>query len=150
MNSLMKYVDRISRCAILYRSNALAAHGLNGHHHAYILNICQNPGISQDRLAKMIYVNKSNVARQIAYLEQEGFVTRTPSPENRRQLEVYPTDKAREVYPHIQQVLRHWNHRLLEGFTAEEEALLLSMMGRIMARAVEEINSSSEPDKEVL
>ena len=41
-------------------------------HHTYILNVCRNPGISQEALSQLIFVNKSNVARQLAVLEEKG------------------------------------------------------------------------------
>ena len=52
---------------------------------------------SQEQLVKEIYVHKSSVARQLALLEQNGFITRSACPSDRRQLLVYPTEKALRV-----------------------------------------------------
>ena len=80
MEAIIRSINHIARLATLYREKELKKFGLGGMHHTYILNICRQPGISQEALAKKIFVNKSNVARQLAILEERGFVTRTSSP----------------------------------------------------------------------
>lgn len=138
MEALMRFIDRTTRCATLYRSEKLAEAGLNGCQHTYILNICRQPGISQERLASLIYVNKSNVTRQLSLLEQNGFVERRPSEADKRVMEVYPTQKAFDVYPRVCEVLREWNAGLLEQFMPEERKVLSAMMERVMYKAVEQ------------
>ena len=101
MDSLMKYIARIFRCSILYRNEILVQEGLNGYQHTYILKLCNNPGISQEQLSRMLYVNKSTVTRQLALLEQGGFVTRKPGSADKRTMLVYPTAKAEAVYPKV-------------------------------------------------
>ncbi len=142
MKPLMKYIGRTERCAVLYRDEMLSTYGLNGHQHTYIINICQNPGISQDHLSKIIFVNKSNVARQLSLLEANGFVTRKTSVLNRRQMEVYPTEKCLALYPIILGILGDWNKYLLEEFTTEEKQMLLDMMEKVMLRASSKLENS--------
>jgi DNA-binding MarR family transcriptional regulator len=150
MKPLMKYIGRTERCAVLYRDEILSSYGLNGHQHTYIINICQNPGISQDRLAKIIFVNKSNVARQLTLLEANGFVLRKTSEANRRQMEVYPTEKCLTLYPIIMDILGDWNKYLLDEFTDEEKSALLDMMEKVMLRAATKLENtlSKENDNE--
>lgn len=141
MEALMKCISRTSRCAILYRSKKLEPDGLNGHQHTYILNICQNPGISQERLAQMIYINKSNVARQIALLEQNGFITRIPYEKDKRVLCVFPTQKALDIYPKVKSLLQEWDSYLTEEFTQEERQSLCSFLERVMNKAILRVES---------
>lgn len=142
MTAFMKCVSVVNRCAVLFRTEKLEGTGLNGHQHTYISNVCRNPGISQDQLAKLIYINKSNVARQLAALEQLGFVTREPSPTDKRVLLVYPTQKAIDLYPYIQQMLGEWNDYITSDFTEEERALLSSMMERVMEKASDYVSGN--------
>ena len=72
----------IARCGRQYRDEAMAPFGLRGCHVGYLTRICANPGICQDQLAKQMLLNKSNVARQAAVLEEQGFITRVPSDNN--------------------------------------------------------------------
>ena len=148
MESLMRYISRTSRCGVLYRTDKLEKYGLGGHQNVYIQNICRSPGISQDRLAKMIFVNKSTVTRQMALLEQNGFVTRQVSGQDKRQMLLYPTEKAVKLYPIIQEVLRGWNDRLLEDFTEQERQILGSMLKKVMEKAVFLSSQTAEEGRE--
>lgn len=135
MNSFMRCVSRTARCAGLYRGEKLEPLGLNGCHHTYILAVCRNPGVSQEQLSRMIFINKSNVTRQLNFLEQNGFVTRTPDETDRRVLRVYPTQRALDAYPVVRQVLRDWQDYVTEGFTPEEREELTRLMERVADRA---------------
>lgn len=131
----MKQLGEVWRCANLYRTAQYAALGIGSYQDSYLLHICREPGIPQDRLAEVIYVNKSNVARQLASLEEKGFITRTPDPQDRRSLLVYPTQKALDAIPAIREVHRSWNERVLAGFTQEEREFLEKCIERLAENA---------------
>ena len=139
MDTLMKYINRIWRCSVFYRSNKLEHEGLNGHQHSYVMRICQNPGITQDQLAKMIYINKSNVTRQLALLEQSGFITRSPGSKDKRVMQVFPTQKAFDIYPQVQRLAMEWDDYLLDDFSDEERRQLFLMLERVMKKAVRKV-----------
>ena len=101
MDSLMRSINRTHRFSNRYQSEKLKADGISGNQQIYIFQICHHPGISQEQLAQRIAVNKSNVTRSLAYLEEHGFVTRERDPEDRRQTLVYPTEKALEILPKV-------------------------------------------------
>ncbi len=73
------------------RDALIADCGLSGWQAPYIPEICAAPGITQDQLALRLHVNRSNVTRQLAMLEENGFVLRRRSESDRRAVEVYPT-----------------------------------------------------------
>lgn len=141
MESLMKYIGKTSRCAILYRNSKLEKEGLNGYQHNYILNICKHPGLSQEQLAQKIFVNKSNVTRQLNLLEQNGFITKKTSASDKRVILVFPTQKAHDIYPKVFNLLSEWNNYLLEDFTEEECLRLYSMMEHVMNKAIMRVNT---------
>ena len=135
MPSISRYINVISRCGNMYRNERLKGTDLGTSHHTYLFTICRNPGISQEKLARMIYINKSNVTRQLSALEQNGFISRRCSPEDRRIMQVFPTEKAEALYPKVVELMKHWNRLLLEDFSEEEQNLLLDMMQRVQAKA---------------
>lgn len=140
---LMGRINRISRCFTLYRNNQLEQEGLNGYQHLYILRVCRKPGISQEQLVKEIYVHKSSVARQLALLEQNGFITRTACPLDRRQLLVYPTEKALRVLPLVREVIDRWNACLLKDFSPDERACLFAALERLERKAEAIVNGKT-------
>lgn len=136
----MKYINQISRCSSLFKNGKLEHDGLNGYQHVYIRNICREPGISQDNLAKSIYVNKSSVTRQLALLEQNGFITRTPSDKDRRVMQVFPTQKAISILPAIKELSAEWESAITADLTDREKHLFLPILERIMEKAAEKVN----------
>lgn len=135
MSSLTRCISVIARCSALKRSQAFKSLGITGCQHTYILNVCRNPGISQEQLANKIYVHKSNVARQVALLDKAGFLTRAPSSEDKRVMLIFPTAKAEAAYPVILQALKEWHDYLIMDFSKEEQVLLERMMNHVMDRA---------------
>lgn len=134
---LMRNINTISRCAALYREEQLKDLGISGWQAPYIPEIIREPGMTQDKLASRLNVNRSNVTRQLTMLEENGFVTRRRSEEDRRQMEVYPTDKALEAGPRIREVFKQWRDRLFEGISEEERDLLEELLERLARRAEE-------------
>lgn len=138
----MKYVNRIYRCAAFFRSEHLIEFGINGQESIYLFYVCKNPGISQDQLSKKIYVNKSNVARKIAVLQEKGYVNRTVFEGDKRQLQVFPTQKALDIFPKVQEVLFFWNQRLIEDLSEVEQASLFEMLDKIKDKAINLVEES--------
>jgi DNA-binding MarR family transcriptional regulator len=135
MSQIIRDITEIARCGAQYRSDNLAALGLKGCHASYLTEICANPGLSQDRLARLICINKSNVARQVATLEEEGFIIRKPSIADKRVMELYPTEKTLELLPQISQVQTQWEACLTQDLTEEEQALFSKILSRMKDRA---------------
>ncbi len=137
MPTLMRQINVISRCGGMFRTERLKETELSGFHTAYILTVCRHPGISQDQLARHICINRSNVTRQLAYLEEHGFVERRQSESDRRVLLVYPTEKAQAILPTVLDVIHEWNDYITAGFSEDELDQLCGMMDRIAERAQE-------------
>ena len=141
MPSISRYIMMISRCSNQFRSERLRDTGLCGQHCAYILRVCREPGTTQDAIAREICVNKSNVTRQLAALEQNGFVERRPCEADSRAMEVYPTEKALAVLPEVRAVLREWNECITADFTEEEKTQFLDLLARAADRAERRLNA---------
>ena len=145
MHPFMRQINIISRCATMYRDRALSDTGLAGCHTPYILALYRIPGCTQEELARDLNVNKSSVARQLAVLEERGFIRREPSPEDRRSLLVFPTEKALSLQPRILQVLREWNAYLTQELTAQEQEILSGLICRVADRAEAYVKGDEPP-----
>lgn len=135
MPQIIKDITEIARCGAQYRNDNLAALDLKGCHASYLMEICRNPGISQDTLARRICINKSNIARQLAVLEEGGFVLRQPSQEDKRVMKLYPTEKTLELMPQIRQILGKWSKYLTQDLTEDEVELLSKILAAMKSRA---------------
>ena len=120
MTQIIRDITEITRAGAEYKATNLAPYGLKGCHASYLTEICACPGISQDRLAQKICINKSNVARQAAILEDDGFILRKPSQADKRVMELYPTEKTLTLMPEITEILNKWEDFLLADLSEEE------------------------------
>ena len=133
---LIRDLAEIARQGRRYRAAALEPYGLTHYHASFLPAIDEHPGLSQDQLAQLLCMNKSNVARRIATLEEEGLVHRTPSSRDRRVMEVSLTEKARALLPVIRHTQQTWDEYLRQDMTPEEQALLARLLSHIRDRAV--------------
>lgn len=131
MPRIMKSLNNISRCQAIYRSNNLECDGICPVHHTFIFAICRNPGSSQEELAQEICISKSTVTRTLGYLEERGYITRKATPKDKRQFEVYPTEKMLAILPRICEISQEWNRLISEGVSEEEMAVFDSVLKRM-------------------
>ena len=137
MSQIIRDIIEIARISVQYRGDQLAPMGLKSCHASYLTEICAKPGISQDGLARIICLNKSNVARQAAILEEDGFIIRKPSAADKRVVELYPTEKTLELMPQISQVLKSWETRIADSLTEEERQSLSALLAKMKDCATE-------------
>ena len=137
MPELMHHITNIARCAALYRQEELASLGLKSCHASYLATVCACPGISPDQLARRIFINKSNVARQLVVLEEDGFVERRPSTEDKRAIQVFPTEKALAAMPEITRIFRCWESFVAQDLTEQERQSLVFMLDKLKARSAD-------------
>ena len=87
--------------------------------------------MSQEDIAQELCVNKSTVTRNLNYLEEKGYIIRTPLPNDKRQFSVCATDKMLSVLPQVQKASVDWMELLSEGISKAEldifHAVLLKM-----------------------
>ena len=144
MSKFMKMLNNISRSQAVYRHNKISASDMNAGQYAFALAICREPGRSQEEIARELCLNKSTVARNLNCLEENGYITRTPLPNDKRQFSVYPTDKMLSVLPEIKQASLEWMALLSEGIPQEELDIFDSVLERMQARAREIIERQEE------
>lgn len=137
MSQIIRDITEIARCGAQYRTDMLAPLGLKACHASYLIEICAHPGISQDRLAARICINKSNVARQAAILEEDGFVTRTPSAQDKRIMQLYPTQKTLDLLPRLTPILSQWEACLTAEVSDEEREILERVLSRMKDKAAQ-------------
>ena len=134
---ISKDVMAVARYLRRHRNQYMEPFGLKSIHVRYLIEVCENPGISQDGLTQRLGFDKSNVARQAALLEENGFLRRNPG-EDKRILRLYPTDKTLELLPNLRQAMDGWERELLQDLTEEEKAVFESLFAKVCARAEQE------------
>ena len=141
MLSFMKMLNNISRSQAIYRNSRITASDLNSCHYAFVISICRKPGRSQEEIARDLCLNKSTVARALNSLETNGYILRTPLPNDKRQFSVHPTEKMLGVLPKVRKASAEWRDQLSEDIPEEEMEIFNSVLERMERRARDIIES---------
>lgn len=125
-------MDRYRRSAERHiYEQKLAPCGIRFSQHMFINHICSSPGLTQDKLPGLVYINKSNVTRILKTLEEEGFVRREVNPDDMRTVRLYPTERAMEIFPMVMEQRELCEELMMEGFSEEEKEMLISLLMRV-------------------
>lgn len=135
MNSVTKAIHDIARCQMRHRAGYMEQFGLKGCHASYLMALCEEPGISQEQLARRLYANKSNIARQLAVLEENGYVRRETDAADKRIQRVYPAEKALALLPLIQEKQAEWDSFITNDLTKEELDLARMVLRKMKQKA---------------
>ena len=135
MLSFMKMLNNISRSQSVYRHSRISASDLNSGHYSFVLAICREPGRSQEELARELCLNKSTVARALTSLETNGYILRTPLPNDKRQFSVHPTEKMLGVLPEVRKASAEWRDLLSEEISESDMQIFYSVLERMEERA---------------
>ena len=146
MTHILRQINTISRCAGLFRAERLENGELGACHHSYIIAICRDPGITAEELSRRLCVNKSNVARNLSYLEDKGYVRREQSQEDKRAFLCYPTEKMLRVLPRVREIIAEWNSLLTSELDEEELSAFASTLDKIALRARECVEKEIKED----
>nr|WP_092072136.1 MarR family transcriptional regulator [Dendrosporobacter quercicolus]NSL48657.1 MarR family transcriptional regulator [Dendrosporobacter quercicolus DSM 1736]SDM37278.1 DNA-binding transcriptional regulator, MarR family [Dendrosporobacter quercicolus] len=138
MNELIKWISIADRFNKMYLNKQFGRLGINSSQHMYILCICENEGITQDKLQAISYINKSNVTRALGQLEKAGFITKGPNKKDKRTIRLYPTEKAKYIYREIIRIEDEWTAFLTKEFSDPERKLLVSLIKKVGETAVEQ------------
>lgn len=96
--------------------------------------------INARELARQLAISEVTVSRFIRKMEDDGWVERTPDPEDGRAMLLQPTAYAREQFPQLVRVSNGVLDRVFGGFARDELAALLAMVQRVQG------NLGTEPE----
>lgn len=126
---------RVNRYFMQRRQAYLEPFGLKGYHARYLIEIGACPGISQDQLSQKLQVDKSNVARQVAFLEENGYLQRQPSPKDKRVQQLFATEKAQALILPLKEETDRWEQQLFKVLTPQELETFSSLLKRLREAA---------------
>lgn len=97
----------------------------------YLVRICENPGIIQEKVAEMIKVDRTTAARAIQKLEMNGFIEKKDDQHNKKIKKLFPTEKGKNIFPFIKRENDYSNSVALEGFSEDEVDTIFNLLQRV-------------------
>jgi len=130
--SLGRLISHLNRLRKRYMAEKLKRYGLSGAMYMFINALDRNPGASQDYLVGHFFMDKGNVARGAKKLEELEYIRRETDSYDRRQYNLFLTDKGKALVPVIRGHLLQWGEYLSENLSAEECAVAIDLLERMV------------------
>lgn len=131
MKEILREIGMIARALDSISNIEFKEYSLTKGQYLYIVRICENPGIIQEKLAEIIKVDRTTAARAIKNLETNGFIEKKGDEHNKKIKKIFPTDKGKNVYPFIKRENDHSNSVALAGFSESEVENISHLLQRV-------------------
>jgi MarR family 2-MHQ and catechol resistance regulon transcriptional repressor len=94
-------------------------------------------GAKLNEISERLYVTPGNLTGIIDRLEEGGYLSRAPHPEDRRVTLAFMTPAGRELFEQVYPSHTARVRQLMSALTVKEQRLLADLLSRLAARAVE-------------
>ena len=136
MAEILREIGMIARALDSIANIEFKEYDLTRGQYLYLIRICENPGIIQEKLADMIKVDRTTASRAIKKLEANGFIEKRADAANRKIKRIFPTEKGKAISLNISRENEHSERVALQGLS-EEEATVLSGLLQTVRKNVE-------------
>ncbi|MHC5217689.1 MarR family winged helix-turn-helix transcriptional regulator [Enterococcus sp. LJL128] len=130
-------IDVLRDIGLIYRSLDAIANvefrefNLTRGQYLYLVRIVENPGIIQDRLADLIKVDRTTVARAVSKLEANALIEKQLDEKNKKIKKLFPTVKGEKIAAIIIKENQYSNQIALEGLSAAERIQLSQLLEKV-------------------
>lgn len=131
MKEILREIGMIARALDSISNIEFKEYELTKGQYLYLVRVCENPGIIQEKVAEMIKVDRTTAARAIQKLEMNGFIEKKEDQHNKKIKKLFPTEKGKTVYPFIKSENDYSNTVALEGFSEREVETILDLLQKV-------------------
>lgn len=142
MKQILREVGMITRCFESISNIEFKELNLSKGQYIYLVRICENPGIIQERVAEMLKVDRTTASRSIKKLVSDGFVKKQSDDHNKKILKLYPTEKGENIYLFLRKEEEYSCEIALNKFSQKEKEIILKLL--------QKIRKNIEPDWELV
>jgi DNA-binding MarR family transcriptional regulator len=134
-NTIGKWISVLYRCRKSYASKMLEPFGIVGCQYLFLLTLYWSNGASQEKISDILKIDKTTTAKGIKKLENNGFVLRNIDKEDKRAYNVFLTQKALDIIPHIQETMKKWENIVISDISEEEYLILEKLLKKMGDKA---------------
>jgi DNA-binding MarR family transcriptional regulator len=131
MREILREIGMIARALDSISNIEFKEYDLTKGQYLYLVRICENPGIIQEKLAEMIKVDRTTAARAIKKLEMNAFIEKKDDVHNQKIKKLFPTEKGKKVYPFIRREHDHSEMVALARFSEQEVETMFNLLQRV-------------------
>ena len=134
-NEMGRWISILYRYGQSYLSKKMEPYNIGRGQLIILLYLNRNDGLSQQDLTEYIKIDKGCIAKSIKAMEDEGYITRSTDPDDRRAVKVFLTQKARDMMPVIKDVIKSWESALVSGLKDDEKQLAEQILYKMAKNA---------------
>ena len=111
------FISLIYRRHAKYLNDKMESVNLTFGLYPFLIEIYKHEGISQEDLAKILYLNESTVTRNLEKLEKRGFILKTPQ---KRKKIITVTEEGIEIAKKVMGYDEKWDEIIKKDLSEEE------------------------------
>lgn len=131
MKEILREIGMIARALDSISNIEFKEFDLTKGQYLYLVRVCENPGIIQEKLAEMIKVDRTTAARAIKKLVINGFIERREDPQNKKIKRLFPTEEGEKIYPFLKREHDYSNSIALAGISETEVETLFYLLQKV-------------------
>ncbi|AJK88365.1 MarR family transcriptional regulator [Lysinibacillus fusiformis] len=132
MKEILREIGAIARALDSISNIEFKELDLTKGQYLYVIRICENPGIIQEKVAELLKVDRTTASRAIQKLETKGFIEKRSDQGNKKNKLLFPTNKSLDIYPFLKREGEYSNERALDGFSSEEVDSIHHLLTRVL------------------
>ncbi len=119
----------------------LAPHGVYPGQWGVLLFLWVQDGQTQRELSRQVAIDEASMVRSIDRMERDGLVRRVRNDHDRRQINIFLTEKGRALRDQLVPCALAGNAVAIRGFTESEQTQLSALLHRMVASLEEALSS---------
>ena len=127
----------VSRLAWEYAREKMDTDDLSSVQNKVCIAIYNNPGLSQDDVARALGMDKSSIAKLIAKLMEGKYVTRQTNPQDRREYKLYLDERGEKVTQDLVNHLEEFQQNYISSIRPDLLEELNDVLNKILENAAE-------------
>jgi DNA-binding MarR family transcriptional regulator len=128
---LGKEINELARDVKKFLHYHLDGYSLGDGQFGILYEVFHSPGISQEKLSKKRNVDKTTTAKAVKKLINNGYIQREKDKADKRVYCLLCTEKAIELMPEIERVIKLENEVLTQDLSEDEVKIFRKMMGKM-------------------
>lgn len=112
----------------------IAEHGVSVGQWPFLLALWDEDGLSQRELSRRIHIEEPTTARTLDRMERDGLVERVRNARDRRQINIFLTDRGIQLRDELIPYALEVNGRATHGLSEQDKAKINSLLSYMIAR----------------
>jgi len=130
-------ITRLAHLLNLDLVEKLRCEGINLARWRILAVLAMGDGITISEIIERAMMEQSALSRVLMTMEEEEYVRRVPRQDDARYVDVFLTERGRELFNVLDPIVRRRQNRLLKDFTPEETDAALNLMRRLIHNLTE-------------